>query len=66
MPTTLTIDDQLLQEAQRLGGHRTAREAVTAALGEYVQRRSQRRILELFGTIDFARGYDYKRQRRRH
>jgi hypothetical protein len=38
---------------------------VTEALREYVQRRKQARILDLFGKVDFDPKYDYKKQRRR-
>jgi hypothetical protein len=38
---------------------------VEAALREYVQRRKQMKILELFGTIDFDEDYDYKQQRQK-
>jgi Bacterial antitoxin of type II TA system, VapB len=64
MPTNLAIDDRLLEEAQKVGGHRTKREAVTAALEEYVKRRTQQEILSLFGTIICEPGYDYKRERK--
>lgn len=64
MPTNLAIDDHLLLEAQKAGGHRTKRETVTAALQEYIQHRKQQAILSLFGEIDYARGYDYKRERK--
>jgi len=56
---------QLTEEARILGGHKTKEEAVTAALTEYVQRRQQRGIIELFGTIDYDPAYDYKAERRR-
>ncbi len=65
MATNLAIDDALITEAQEIGGHKTKKEAVTAALREYVQRRKQLRILELFGTIDYDPEYDYKEERRR-
>ena len=65
MPTNLAIDDRLLDEALRLGGQKTKKDTVTQALEEYVQRRKQARILELFGKIDFDPRYDFKRQRRR-
>jgi len=65
MPTNLAIDDGLIAEAQKLGRHRTKKETVTAALDEYVQRRKQRQIISLFGTIDYHRTYDYKRERRK-
>ena len=63
MPTNLAIDDRLLQEAQRVGGHRTRKATVTEALEEYIQRRKQVAILNLFGTVDFDPEYDYKKQR---
>ena len=65
MPTNLAIGDRLLQEAQRIGKHRTKKETVTAALTEYVQRRKQQEILSLFGKIQFDEAYDYKRERRK-
>jgi hypothetical protein len=65
MPTNLAIDDRLLEEARRVGGHKTKKETVTIALQEYVEHRKQLEILELFGTIDYDPRYDYKRERRR-
>ena len=50
MPSNLAIDDKLLAEAQRVGRHKTKKETVSAALSEYVARRKQLRILELFGS----------------
>jgi len=64
MPTNLAIDDSLLEEAQKLGQHRTKRETVNAALDEYIRRRKQRDILSLFGKIGYQQGYDYKRERK--
>jgi len=60
-----SIDDNLIEEARRLGEHKTAEEAVTAALEEYVRWLKQMRILEQFGTVDFDSEYDYKAERRR-
>lgn len=65
MATNLAIDDDLLTEALRVGGKRTKKDTVTEALQEYVQRRKQARILDLFGKVEFDPKYDYKRQRRR-
>ena len=65
MPTNLAIDDRLIEEARKLGRHRTKKDTVTAALDEYIQRRKQQDILALFGTIDYDPSYDYKRERRR-
>ena len=55
----------LLAEARRLGQHRTDEKAIKAALEEYVRSLRQRRILRLFGTIDFDPEYDYKADRQR-
>lgn len=65
MPTNLAIDDGLLTEAQKIGGHRTKKATVTQALHEYIDRRKQVKILELFGKLDFDPKYDYKKQRRK-
>lgn len=63
MPTNLAIDDKLLTQAVRVGGHRTKRATVNEALHEYIQRRRRLRALRAFGTIDFDPAYDYKRAR---
>jgi Bacterial antitoxin of type II TA system, VapB len=63
--TTLKIDNQLVREAQKLGNHRTKKDAVTAALVEYVRRLKQQEIVSLFGTIDYDPAYDYKGERHR-
>jgi hypothetical protein len=65
MPTNLAIDDRLIEEARKVGRHRTKKEAVTAALDEYIRRRKQLEIIEMFGKIDFDENYDYKRERDR-
>jgi Arc/MetJ family transcription regulator len=64
MSTNLAIDDQLIQAAQKLGQHRTKREAVNAALDEYVKRRRQQDILTLFGKIEYKQDYNFKKERR--
>jgi hypothetical protein len=63
MAKNASIDD-LVAEAQKLGPHRTKKEAVRAALDEYIRKRNQMRVIELFGKIDYDENYDYKRQRR--
>jgi Arc/MetJ family transcription regulator len=64
MASNLALDDSLLDEALRLGGHSTKRETVNEALREYIQRRKRLASLEDFGTFDFDGGYDYKQERR--
>jgi Arc/MetJ family transcription regulator len=65
MPTNLALDDRLIEEARKSGGHRTKKEAVTKALQEYVRRQKQQRVLSSFGTVDFDPSYDYKAERKR-
>ncbi|WNM56518.1 type II toxin-antitoxin system VapB family antitoxin [Candidatus Nitrospira allomarina] len=65
MPTNFALDDKLVQEVQRLGGHSTKRAAVNAALREYVTRRKQKNVLEIFGTLEWDPKYDYKTARKR-
>lgn len=61
MAANLAIDDALLSEALKEGGLKTKKDTVNAALREYIQRRKQVKILELFGTIDFDPAYDHKK-----
>lgn len=63
MPTNLALDDRLIEQARTIGHHKTKKEAVTAALDEYIRRRKQVEILDHFGTIDFDPHYDYKKMR---
>ena len=65
MATNLAIDDALIDEAKRIGGHPTKKAAVTAALEEYIRRRKQTSILRLAGKIEYDPDYDYKAERRR-
>lgn len=63
VPTNLEIDDQLLAQAQKAGGHKTKKATVNEALAEYIQRRQQREVSKLFGTVAFDPGFDYKAER---
>lgn len=65
MATNLALDDRLLEEACRIGRQPTKKAVVTEALQEYIQRRTQREILDLFGKIDIDPDYDYKQERGR-
>lgn len=65
MATNLALDDALIRTAQKLGKHKTKKEAVTTALEQYVQHKKQLMALSLFGTIEYDAGYDYKKQRKR-
>ncbi|HEY4942979.1 MAG TPA: type II toxin-antitoxin system VapB family antitoxin [Rhizomicrobium sp.] len=65
MATNLSIDPDLLDRALEVSGEKTKKAAVTKALQEFIQRRDQKRILELFGTMDWDPAYDYKAERSR-
>ncbi|MDP3297454.1 MAG: type II toxin-antitoxin system VapB family antitoxin [Thermodesulfovibrionia bacterium] len=65
MATNLALDDSLIIEAQKVGHHKTKKEAVTNALKEYITRRKQMKIINLFGTIEFDKSYDYKKARQK-
>jgi len=63
MATNLALDDKLILQAQKVGHHKTKREAVTAALKTYVAHKKQIEITKLFGSIEFDKNYDYKKAR---
>jgi len=63
--TNLAIDVDLLEKALKVGGLRTKKETVNEALREFVNRRKQLEIVDLFGTLDPDNGYDYRKARRR-
>ncbi len=65
MATNLAIDTELLNEARTLGQLRTKKETVNLALKEFVDRRRQLEIIEIFGTMEPDAGYDYKKGRDR-
>jgi len=63
MATNLAIDEKLLFEAQKIGHHTTKKETVNVALTEYIRHHRQQKVLDLFGTVEFAERYDYKAAR---
>jgi len=65
MAMNLIINDGLLEDARRLGGYSSQRDAVHAALEEFIQRRKVEDVIKLFGDIDFDDNYDYKKLRNR-
>jgi hypothetical protein len=64
MLTNLAIDDNLIEQALIIGHHRTKKAVVTEALNEYIQRRKQVEIIDLFGKIEYESDYKYKEQRK--
>ena len=65
MATNLAIDPALIERALELSGEQTKKAAVTKALREFIARREQKQLLELFGKLDWQTGYDYKKERSR-
>jgi hypothetical protein len=65
MATNLSLDPELLEKALEVSGEKTKKAAVTKALKEFISRREQRRILELFGTLEWDEEYNYKKERSR-
>lgn len=50
--TNLALDPELLDGAVKVSGEKVKTAAVTAALREFLARREQAGILELFGTLE--------------
>jgi len=65
MATNLAIDPDLLEKALRVSGEKTKKAAVTRALNEVIARREQKRLLELFGKLEWNPDFDYKSERSR-
>lgn len=65
MATNLSIDPALIDRALAVSGERTKKAAVTKALQEFIARREQKHLLELFGKLDWDPGYNYKSHRSR-
>jgi len=64
MATNLSIDTNLLDEALKISGLPTKKDTVNLALMEFVQRRKQREITALFGSLPQDTDYDYKKGRK--
>jgi len=65
MATNLAIDDKLLHKALEISGLKTKKDTVNLALKEFVDRRKQLEIINIFGKMDPDPNYDYKRGRTR-
>ena len=65
MATNLSIDPDLLTRALELSGEKTKKAAVNKALREFIARREQMKLRELFGQLEWSADFDYKRERTR-
>ena len=65
MATNLAIDPKLLEKALTVSGEKTKKAAVTKALTEFIARREQKSLLELFERFEWDPDFNYKRERSR-
>lgn len=63
MATNLAIDDKLLSSAQKIGKIKTKNDTVNTALKEFIERRKQKEVVDLFNEIEYDKNYDYKKLR---
>jgi len=58
-------NNDLINEALKIGGFKTEKEVINVALREFINRHKQLEIIELFGKLDPDPDYDYKKGRER-
>ena len=52
--TTLSIKEDLLEEAKKVSGAKTKKEAIEIALEEFVKRKKSKKLIELEGKIELS------------
>ena len=65
MATNLALDPDLIERALKVSGEKTKKAAVTRALEEFITRRSQKRLVDLMGKLEWDESFDYKAERAR-
>ena len=65
MATNLALDPDLIERALKASGEKTKKAAVTRALEEFITRRSQKRLVDLMGKLEWDESFDYKAERSR-
>jgi Arc/MetJ family transcription regulator len=65
MATNLALDPELIDRAVKVSGEKTKKAAVTRALEEFITRRSQKRLVDLMGKLEWDESFDYKAERSR-
>lgn len=65
MATNLALDPDLIERAVKVSGEKTKKAAVTRALEEFITRRSQKRLVDLMGKLEWDESFDYKSERSR-
>jgi hypothetical protein len=65
MATNLALDPDLIDRAVKVSGEKTKKAAVTRALEEFITRRSQKRLVDLMGKLEWDESFDHKAERSR-
>lgn len=65
MATNLALEDKLINEARRIGKHKSKKDAVNAALRDYIRSHKRLKLLDWIGKVEYYDDYDYKAQRNR-
>lgn len=65
MATNLALDPVLIEKALEVSGEKTKKAAVTLALREFIARREQKKLKDLFGQLEWSDEFDYKSERSR-
>ena len=65
MATNLALDPDLVERALKVSGEKTKKAAVSRALEEFITRRSQKRLVDLMGKLEWDESFDYKADRSR-
>ncbi len=64
MATNLALDNNLVNLALQVGGFKTKKDTVNAALKEFIERHKQLEVIELFGKLPYDEDYNYKEARK--
>lgn len=59
----MNLNNELTEEAFKSSDLLTSEQVVNQALHEYIQRRKQLKLLDLFGTVEYDDNYSIKEQR---
>ena len=65
MATNLALEPDLLDLALAVSGEPTKKAAVTLALKEFIARREQKHLSDLFGKLEWDTSFDHKAERSR-
>jgi len=63
MRTNIDLSESLLEEAFAVSKVRTKKDLIHDALREYIKLKKRKDLTELAGSIEFHKGYDYKKLR---